>query len=101
MSDSDPRSLSPDRRELLDALEKITLLPRPINEDDFAPLADHAIDLIEKRGQAIRGDKGISPETLLKYEAGLRRDGHGVAADGVAIMLMVYAEGVHRRGQQN
>ncbi len=92
---------SPDQRELIEACEAVAMLPQPIQEDAFEPLADRAIDLIEERGQVLRGEDRISLEALMKYEVGLRRDGYAVAADGIVIMLMVYERGSEVRAAKS
>jgi hypothetical protein len=91
---TDPRSLSPDQRELIDACEKVALLPVPLVEDDFQEASEVVCDLLEARGQALRGEARLTPEALLKYELGMRRDGHEVAADGLRRMIAAYNDGV-------
>jgi hypothetical protein len=83
MTDNDPRSLSPDQRDLLDILERIALLPEPIQENSFVDLATEACDLIEERGKALRGEPRLTIDTLAKYRAGFEKDGHELAAEGV------------------
>jgi len=85
--------LSPDQRELLDVLEQIEALPSPLVEDDFAPLADRALEILEARGLDLRGAKTIAPHVLMVYEAGFRQDGHEKAADGIKRMIHVYMFG--------
>jgi hypothetical protein len=81
---TDPRDLSVDQRELLDVLEQLSRLPIPISTDDFQPLSDRALDLIEER-------TGVSPLTigiLSHYRRKLRDDGHELASAGVALLVL-------------
>jgi hypothetical protein len=98
---TDPRDLSPDQREFLDAWEQIARLPVPLVENDFEPLADHALDLVEARGEAIRGDDKLTIETLMIHEKGLRHAGHELAADGVQRVIDAYRAGVRFRAAGN
>ena len=101
VSDPDPRNITPDQAEVLTALEAIALLPVPIQEDDFEPLADHALDLLEARGGAIRGAGPLTPADLVVHERGLRQLGHGLAADGVQRLLDVLRAGYDARAALN
>ena len=85
---TDPRTLSDDQRELLDKLEKIAMLPRPLVEVDFEEASKNALDLLERRGIELRDDDNVTIETLAVYAAGLRKDGFLLAADGVKLMIM-------------
>lgn len=87
---TDPRSLTDDQRELLDALERIALLPEPIQEHPFVDLADNALTLIEERGKALRGEPHITLDTVARYRAGFLKDGHELAAEGVNRILDRY-----------
>jgi hypothetical protein len=84
---TDPRTLTTDQRDLLDALEAVALLPQPIQEDDFLPVCDRAVGLLEARGFALRGQEKPQLATLLLYELHLRRDGHHVAGDGLQLLV--------------
>ena len=97
---TDPRDLSPDQRELLDACEQVALLPRPLVEADFDDAANVALDLFEQRGLAFRDDDNLTIEPLAKHAAGLRREGHLLAADGVRLMIMVWLAGVEVRAAE-
>ncbi len=80
---TDPRSLSPDQRELLDAFEQVALLPEPIQEYPFVDLADQALTLMEDRGKALRDEPRVTLDALARYRAGFLKDGHQLAAEGV------------------
>lgn len=94
---TDPRSLTPEKRHLLDLCEKIALLPRPIQEPEFEPAADDVIDELEERN----GGAMVTDAQLIELEAEFRSDGHVAAADGVALMLMVIEMGVAKRAGDN
>ena len=67
---TDPRNLSPDQRELLDKLEKIALLPRPLVEADFEDASNDALDLLDARGLEFRDDDGVNIDTLARKVRG-------------------------------
>jgi hypothetical protein len=56
---TDPRDITGDQAEFLDVLEQLALLPQPIVEDDFLPLSERALDLMEARG--------LVPLTLARF----------------------------------
>lgn len=88
-SPPDPRDLSPDQRELLDLLEQVAGLPRPIVEDDLVPLIDEILPVLDARGRAFRGeDHQLTIDDLYIHESGLRRDGFELAADGLQILIL-------------
>jgi hypothetical protein len=68
-------------------LEQLALLPVPIPEDDLALLGDRACDLMEARGLAIHGEKPTI-ETLVRHRRGLLREGHDLAALGMAVLIV-------------
>jgi hypothetical protein len=80
---TDPRNLSPDQRELLDACEKVAQLPIPSTDLELEPVADRVLDLLEAPGLQIRGDDRLTIETLGRYYAGFLNDGHDLAAEGI------------------
>src|SRR4051812_10953634 len=84
---TDPRSLTTDQREFLDAFEQVALL-RGDPDATLETLVERfrrVLDMIEERVQQTKG-RGVLEEDLVGYEAGFRRDGHDVAADGAALM---------------
>ena len=80
---TDPRDVTLDRSELLDVLERLALLPIPVDEDDLALLGGRAFDLLEAR----TGTKTTIP-ILSHYRRNLRADGHELASAGVALLII-------------
>jgi hypothetical protein len=98
MSDNDPQPLSPDQRDLQDALEQVALLPDGLTDDEIAEPVDRAVTLLENRVQHFHG-RELRDSDLLVYERGFRRDGHDLAADGLVRLLQrLEAEIAHVAG---
>ena len=83
---TDPRDLTPDQRELLDAFEAVALLdPEAATMDDLVEAFDRVLTLLEARVQQTKG-RGLLDVDLAAYGAGFLRDGHVCAAEGAALM---------------
>jgi hypothetical protein len=85
---TDPRDITGDQAEFLDVLEQLALLPQPIVEDDFLPLSERALDLMEARGLVLRGEEKPTIETLSNYRRRVLLDGHELASAGVALLIV-------------
>jgi len=93
----DPRSLSRDQRELLDALEQLALLPDITTDEEIQQPVDRALDLLKDRVGRVTGRERLIDNDLLMYEFALRRDGFDLAADGVMRLLQRSSAEVSRR----
>ena len=64
MCDSDPRSLSPDQRELQDACERVALLTPDASQDDVIDAFDAALTLMEARVLEFHGGERLLDDDL-------------------------------------
>jgi hypothetical protein len=100
MSDNDPQPLSPDQRDLQDALEQVALLPDELTDDQIAEPVDRALTLLGERVQHFHG-RELRDTDLLIYEQGLHRDGYDLAADGVLRLLHRLRAEIQRAANNN
>jgi hypothetical protein len=85
---TDPRTpLSPDQRDVIDALEQVALLPDDVTVDELQPVTDRAIDVLKWRVQQAWDRDALLDGDLIYYEHNLRKDGFYLASDGAARLL--------------
>ena len=90
---NDPRSVSRDQGELLDACERVALLTPDASHDDVIDAFDAALTLMEARVLEFHGRERLLDDDLFRYRAGFFVDGHQLAAEGVQRMIDRLAEG--------
>lgn len=84
---TDPRTPQPaDQQALQQALEQVALIPDGLTDQETYEPVDQALTLLEERVQHFH-NRGLLDIDLIRYERGLRQDGHDLAADGVLRLL--------------
>jgi len=89
--------MSADQSELVEAFERIALLPaKPTDEELARPLA-HALGVLQKRVSRYTR-RPLADVDLIVCGAFLLGRGHGLAADGVIRVLARFDEGIRSIG---
>lgn len=93
-----PRNISPDQDELITLCERVAMLPQPIHEGDLCVLLDEILPILDARARYFQGDDHeLLIDDLIDYAAGLRNDGHELAADGLALLMLRWGVETERR----
>src|SRR4029077_9531775 len=92
-ADPNVNEMAVDQSELVDAFEKIALLPAKPTDQEIARPLSHALGVLEKRVSR-HTHRPLADVDLIVCGAFLLGRGHGLAADGVVRVLRWFDEGI-------